>query len=413
MHSFRRSLLALALVSAGVAADKPYPWPDAAPFLPVTVERIAALPANEQAAWRAYWAASQALAEKIPARTPFVTPTLQRLDGPGIPGKHSRGLQLSAAKTWYASDAAAAIADRVVAAQTKAGAWTKGNDYTQDAPAKSGEPDVWSAGTFDNDATTWEMRFLALAANATNNRAKATAWRESFLRGLHYTFAAQYPNGGFPQIYPLIGGYHDAITFNDDAMGQALQLLGDVRDGNAEFAFVPAHLRAEAGPRVARGIACILATQLKDANGRLTVWCQQHDALTLQPCAARNFEPPASCTNESASLVRFLMLVPQPSPQIVAAVNGAIAWFNRTVLRDLAFVRQGGGGKLERRAGAPPIWARMYELGSDKPIFGDRDRTVHFVFDELSSERRTGYAWYGNWPASALEAHQSWPARFR
>src|SRR6185436_10314649 len=151
----------------------------------------------------------------------------------------------------------------------------------------------------DNDATTWEMRFLALAASATADAAKAAAWRESFLRGLRYVLAAQYPNGGFPQIYPLAGGYHDAVTFNDDAMVQALELLRDIRDEKPEFGFVPADLRTQTGPRVARGIACILAAQLRTANGRLTVWCQQHDALTLKPCAARNFEPAASCTNES------------------------------------------------------------------------------------------------------------------
>jgi mannose-6-phosphate isomerase-like protein (cupin superfamily) len=150
---------------------------------------------------------------------------------------------------------------------------------------------------------------------------------------------------------------------------------------------------------------------LKDATGRPTVWCQQHDALTLKPCAARNFEPVASCTNESASLTRFLMSIPNPSPEIVAAVKGAVAWFERTAQRDIAVTRNGGVVRLIERAGAPPLWARMYELGTDKPIFGDRDRTVHFAFDELSSERKNGYAWYGAWPASVLEAYKSWPGK--
>ena len=38
---------------------------------------------------------------------------------------------------------------------------------------------------------------------------RARPWRAAFQRGLEYIFAAQYPNGGFPQIYPLAGGYHD------------------------------------------------------------------------------------------------------------------------------------------------------------------------------------------------------------
>lgn len=401
--------IVLALLAGRIAAaDQARPWPAEPQFQPVTPERIAQLPAAEQPAWRKYWEMSRVFAARIPARAAFVTPSLQRLDGPGIPGKHSRGLQLGADKAWYAGEAAQTIADRVVAAQSKAGGWDKGNDYTKPPAEKKGELEVWSGGTFDNDATTWEMRFLALAAAGATDAPRAAPWRAAFERGLQYVLAAQYPHGGFPQIFPLAGGYHDAVTFNDDAMVQALQLLRDVGDGKPEFSFVPAAVRQEAAARVPKGIACILATQLRDASGGRSVWCQQHDALTLQPCAARNFEPAAACTNESASLARFLMTLPKPSPDIVAAIKGANAWFERVALRDVVWSRQGGGGKLAARPGAPPLWARMYEFGTDKPVFGDRDRTIHYVFDELSSERRSGYAWYGTWPAAALEAYRTW-----
>ena len=190
-------------------------------------------------------------------------------------------------------------------------------------------------------------------------------------------FAAQYPNGGFPQIYPLAGGYHDAVTFNDDAMVQVIELLRDIRDGKPELSFVPSDLRSQAGPCVARAIDCILATQLKTADGALSVWCQQHDALTLKPCAARNFEPAALCSNESASLAKFLMSIPNPPPRIVAAVNATMVWFDRTAVHNVAWSRQNGGGQLVARPGAPALWARMYEFGTNQPIFGDRDRTVH------------------------------------
>jgi PelA/Pel-15E family pectate lyase len=392
--------------SAVAAAPAPQAWPAEPQFLPVTAQRIAALPAAEQGAWRDYLRASEALAARIPTRAAFVTPSTERLQGAGIPGKHSRGLRFDATPEWYASEAAARIADRVVEEQSAAGAWTKGNDYTQPHAAHAGEPDVWSGGTLDNDATSWELRFLARAAAHAGDAAKAAAWRAAFLRGLNYLYAAQYPNGGFPQIYPLAGGYHDAITFNDDAMVQALELLRDIAAGQPEFAFVPAELRAKAAPAVARGTACILATQLRDAAGRRTVWCQQHDALTLKACAARNFEPVAACTNESASLVRFLMASPRPEAEVKAAIDGAMAWFKAVALREVAWSRAGGVGQLVARPGAPLLWARMYEIGTNRPIFGDRDRTVHYVFEELSSERRNGYAWYGTWPAAALDAYE-------
>jgi hypothetical protein len=45
-----------------------------------------------------------------------------------------------------------------------------------------------------------------------------------------------------------------------------------------------------------------------------------------------------------------------------------------------------------------------------KPIFGDRDRSIHDDVNELSPERRNGYSWYGTSPAKALAAYQAWSA---
>ena len=67
--------------------------------------------------------------------------------------------------------------------------------------------------TLDNNSTTSELRFLALAGDV----APDPRYRAAFLRGLEYLHAAQFPNGCWPQVYPLQGGYHDAATFNDDA----------------------------------------------------------------------------------------------------------------------------------------------------------------------------------------------------
>ena len=82
--------------------------------------------------------------------------------------------------------------------------------------------------TFDNDSTYSELRYLAEVAAAGGETRRVDAWRQAFLRGLDYVFAAQYPNGGWPQIYPLAGSYHDDITFNDDAMIHLLTLLRDI-----------------------------------------------------------------------------------------------------------------------------------------------------------------------------------------
>jgi PelA/Pel-15E family pectate lyase len=248
---------------------------------------------------------------------------------------------------------------------------------------------------------------------AADDETRAARLRGSFVLGLDYIFAAQYPNGGFPQIYPLAGGYHDAITYNDDAMVHILELLRDVAERKPAYAFVPAERAAEAGERLARGIHCVLATQQRAADGRLTVWGQQHDALTLQPCAARNFEPVSQCSSESAGLVLFLMSLPRPSPAIIAAVEGAVAWFPTRALHGVAWDRQAATGSgLVALTGATPLWARFYEFGTDRPIFGERDRTVHYVVTELSSERRLGYGWYNSRAAVLPGVYASWKAKW-
>jgi PelA/Pel-15E family pectate lyase len=417
MHRPARLVLPLcvaALLSLAKAAEPvpaPRPWePDA--FLPVTEARIAALPAGDQPAWRAYWQASASHARPPSKPTDRVENTTQLLvNSAPIPAVYSTRLKLDAAPAWYASAEARSIAGYIVAWQRPSGGWTKGGVYTRAPQAADDHHDGWSAGTFDNDSTIYELRFLALVIHAGANEPAAAAWRDSFARGLAYIFAAQYPNGGFPQIYPLAGGYHDAITYNDDAMVHILELLRDAAGRKKEYAFVPADLAAEAAARLARGIQCVLATQLRDATSRPTVWGQQHDALTLLPCAARNFEPVSECSSESAGLVQFLMSVPQPSPEIIAAVDGAMAWFPAHALHGVVWDREATTGRgLVERAGAPDLWARYYEIGTGRPVFGERDRSVHYAVTELTTERRKGYGWYNNRAATLPAAYAKWKA---
>ncbi len=407
--SFRLSLLLSCLTATLRSADAPRPWP-ADQFLPVTAARIAALPVTEQPAWRAYEIASAERSARLPGRDLTEHSSQKRIDGPPIPSSHSKGVRLQAPAEWFATEEARAIADRVVSWQTVAGGWVKSGDYSRLRELKDDRFDAWSCGTFDNDSTINELRYLALVgAAAGGDPARGPAWRGAFMRGLDYVLAAQYPNGGFPQIYPLVGGYHDAITLNDDAMARILELLRDISGGKPEFVFVPATLAAECGRRLERGLQCVLAMQLRGPDGQRTVWGQQHDALTLQPCAARNFEPAGECSNESSHLLQFLMSIPNPSPELAAAIEGGMKWLQRMALRDVVANRDDAVGMgLVPKPGAPLLWARLYEIGTGKPIFGERDRMIHYVFGELTNERRKGYAWYGSWPNAALETYQKW-----
>lgn len=287
-------------------------------------------------------------------------------------------------------------------ASAAANAGAPGGDA--DAPH---DPSWHYVGTFDNNATITQLRFLARVGTARGENDGAP-YRAAVLRGLDYVFAAQFPNGGFPQVWPLEGGYHDAITYNDNALTNILTVLRDIARGEGDFAFVPNAVRRRAAASVQRGIACILACQIT-ANGRRTVWCQQHDALTLAPASARNYEMPSQSGSESDDVMLFLMSLPDPSPEVVAAVHAAAAWFEKTVIRGFAFrFVPNAGRSLVADPAAGPLWARYYEIGSDRPLFGDRDKSIHDDVSEISAERRNGYSWFNNGPVRALELYAIW-----
>lgn len=388
--------------------------------IPLSATRVAGLPE-----WKAYLERSERLRDED--RRAFRR-ELERagLNAPTFPG-HGRNagtIDLKKPRQWYGGPEARRIAGIIVSYQTPAGGWCKNTDFTLEPrrpgefygardskdPAKpsrapSADPGWAYVGTFDNDATTTQLRFLALVLNASPQRDRAV--EESFLKGVGYVLAAQYPNGGWPQVWPLQGGYHDAVTFNDGAMQHLVEFVREVAEGNA--AFVPGDLRDKAAASWKRGLDCILKCQVR-SGGVPTVWCQQYDPLTLSPCPARRFEMTALSSAESASLVLFLMSLPDPDPGVVRAVGDAVRWFRATAITGKEFQSGPGGRVLRDVPGAPPLWARFYSLETGRPVFGDRDRSIHDDVSEISPERRNGYAWFVTKPRKVLEQYPLWAA---
>ena len=402
LFTFAAVLLLPALLPAAIVGTN-------VPALPLTAERINALPAAEQPAWHRYLAQSRAKFA-IDQATLAAETKAAGLTAPLVPAK-GRGVSLNQPAAFWSGPDAARIADIVVSFQTPAGGWNKNTNLTT-APRRPGERSGYEAGyvgTIDNDATITQLRFLAKTITAAPTHARAAVWRTSFTRGVDYLLAAQYPNGGWPQVFPLEGGYHDAITFNDGAMINVITLLHDIAAARAEFAFVSPELRTRAAAGAARGLACTLASQIT-VNGRRTAWCQQVDALSLAPVGARNYEMPSQSAGESAGIVLFLMALPDPSPAAVTAVHTAAAWFQKTPLRDVVFkpAPDGTGRKLLPAPGAGPLWPRYAEIGTDRPLFGDRDLTIHDDVSEISAERRNGYGWFGDAPKRTLDHYAKW-----
>ncbi|WP_414664475.1 pectate lyase [Horticoccus sp. 23ND18S-11] len=315
---------------------------------------------------------------------------------------------------WYASAEARAAADNVLRYQSPEGAWPKNTDLLAPATAVA-IAEVNRAGkgnTIDNGATTVPMQFLALVASATG----ADDCRQAVVRGLDYLLSSQFRNGGFPQFFPLRKGYYSHITYNDGAMINAISLLREVAEGRPPFAWVTPDRRAVAAAAVARGIDCIIKTQIKQ-EGRLTVWCAQHDEVTLAPTWARAYEPPSLSGGESVGIVRFLMSIEQPSAEVVSAIEGAVAWFRKVAMTGQRLDRvPRSDGRTEHvlvaDPAAPLLWARFYELGSDRPLYMDRNSKPVYDFTQIDYERRIGYNYHGTWPAGLLERdYPAWRAK--
>lgn len=313
------------------------------------------------------------------------------------------------------------IAENMLIYQRPSGGWAKqyglslwpidySKELTEEQKRFIQQDKTHYEATIDNDATTPEIRYLVKVYKHTGNKAYLAAAE----RGIVYLLNAQYDNGGWPQFYPLKQGYYTHITYNDNAMLHAMELLQDVATGSAGFDVVDRSLAPRAQKAVDKGIACILRTQVK-VNGQLTVWCAQHDEHTLQPAPARAFELVSLSGLESVGLVSFLMRIKDPSPEIKRCIRGAVDWFKRSAIHGYNFVivkdeKQAARGTDALLVADPQstLWARFYDIKTNKPIFVGKDGIARGAVSEIENERRVGYAWYGRWPAKLIE--EEYPA---
>jgi len=167
---------------------------------------------------------------------------------------------------------------------------------------------------------------------------------------------------------------------------------------------------------VARGIDCILKTQIRQ-NGQLTGWCAQHHEVTLEPVWARAYEPPSLSGGETVGIISFLMSIENPTPEVTAAIEGAVTWLKAVEIKGVRLEgARRGDGRMERQLIKDPnstgVWARFYELNTNRPLYLDRDSKFRYDFSEIGYERRSGYDYHGTWAASLLaQDHPAWRAR--
>lgn len=322
---------------------------------------------------------------------------------------------------WFLTPEGRSVADNIVSWQNANGGWYKNMDVHLPRPAvlpKDSEPGdqgiAWLAvSTIDNDATHSELRILARAYRVL----KKPADRQSFDRGLQYLLRAQYANGGWPQRFPLGDDYGRYITFNDHAMTQVVALMKDIADNKPDFFFLTSDQRDKCRESYLRGVDCIIKCQIK-IDGQLTVWCQQHDTVTLAPRGARKYELPSLVGFESARIVRFLMTIDNPDDRLRLCIESAVAWFEKAQITGKRVVdvtgpqyEHGRDKILVDDPSAPPLWARFYDLQTGKPFFCDKRGIPCPSMDHISYERRNGYNWYGEWGTPVADTYKKWKSR--
>ncbi len=304
------------------------------------------------------------------------------------------------------------LADNYITWQMDNGGWDKKIDgkTAWTAGQKKNKGSGWTGkngeliGTIDNEGTYTQIRHIA----AVYREVPEAKYQESVLAGLDFLFDLQYESGGFAQVYPRRGNYSDMVTFNDNAMINVLYMLEDALYGRYPFDsdIIPADYKVKIQDSIDRAIDFILKSQIV-SQGKLTAWCAQHDPVTYEPVVARAYELASISGCESVPIVQFLMNQEQ-TPEIKAAVEAAIQWLKESELSDTEYVRKASDGVYFKNTTGHRTWYRFYEIGTNLPIFCDRDGIMKHDILEIGEERRHGYAWAGDWAKNILKNYDKY-----
>jgi PelA/Pel-15E family pectate lyase len=208
------------------------------------------------------------------------------------------------------------------------------------------------------------------------------------------------------------------VTFNDNAIVNVLNVLFNVVHQKGGFKWVDSKYRPLCSKALNKGIDCILNTQIM-VNGRKTGWNQQYNKNTLLPEKARSFELVGLASAESAAIVEFLMHQPNPDASVRVAVTSAVEWLKSVAIQGYAYQKvndpsePGGKNVVLKKTQNSRIWARFYEIGTNRPFFCGRDGQKKYNLQEIENERRIGYSWYGSWPERIItKEYPKWLERF-
>lgn len=245
-----------------------------------------------------------------------------------------------------------------------------------------------NTSSLDDDKTQSVLRFLMQLDRAT--KFKETRIHEATLFALDSLLTAQYPNGGWAQVwdepadkkqpadlkgrYPETwprqypgGDYWKFYTFNDNNISNVIDTLRLAEEIYQTGRYRAAMLKAG---------AFILLAQMPEPQ---PAWAQQYN-FQMEPVWARKFEPAAISGGESQRLIETLMdlYVDTGDRQFLGPIPRALAYLQKSQLPD---------GRL----------ARFYELQTNRPLYltreyaltyDDNDLPTHYGFQVPSNGNR-------------------------
>ncbi|MBN1124312.1 MAG: hypothetical protein JXA82_04835 [Sedimentisphaerales bacterium] len=265
----------------------------------------------------------------------------------------------------YYLDATREVAKALIWGQRTIGGWDHRVDVSH--LTKNADMPVRRKGhcTFDDNITQGALSFLIDADEVLDE-----PWlNEGIELGLQFMLQSQFPNGAWPQWYPLRGGYHDYYTFNDRAINDCIGLMLKAHKIYGREAY----LRS-----ACKGGDFIIISQ---GDAPQSGWAQQY-SHDMKPAWARRFEPAGICSHVTANNIRTLsdLYLYTEDKKYLSPIPSAIEWLNRSNI-------------------GPNRWARLYEEGTNRPIYGDREEggKVFYDYDKISKKERTSYGWQGEY----------------
>jgi PelA/Pel-15E family pectate lyase len=279
-------------------------------------------------------------------------------------------------------EAAVGVADALIWGQLEPGGWYYTVDFLGEHRWKYrheewNDEDEDDLCVFDDNVCQEAIR-LMMAVDGTLGR---EPYHGATMYALEFMLESQFPNGAWPQMYPLSGDYPDSYrdyyTFNDQAMNDCISVMMEAyrRYGDERY------LRS-----AEMGGSFIIISQIPDPQGG---WAQQY-LWNITPAWARAFEPPAVCSKVTGhNIITLLDLyLLTGNETYLSPIPSALDWLNRSTIGE-------------------DLWARFYELGTNRPIYGDRDGKIYYNLSDISEERRLGYSWDGAYGRNAKRMYDS------